>query len=289
MVKHMFPPKGYRAQEYPLPHAFDSIFQLSAEDASKDSTLLTLLRSSEVATGVEAIEVNPRNPNFAEDTGPLIHNGSLVPKMSFKLTAKMSKVAETTDGMRAVTFSWFPIYIAFLDSLTASDDKTGVEVEDILELQHETTNKDTYPLNTAGKLIGAEPVNLSNIVAAEAFGDYGLSASTQREAVAFDQNLFYQALSYYTNKGMLSKVIGKVTTFTLHRDNIYKYFSNNFTYPSVKRGNPYTFCGIMVYVHQVNKPELPIPAAEVTAISHVNFGFRVRFNEWNPLFDQGVV
>lgn len=287
-----FPPKGYFAEEYPLPHNFTVASGLFMENEAKNSTIIPILRASEACLTPESIVVNPRNSAFAEDTGATIHMGSIVPRISFKLMARMTKTAIETDGVRSMIFSWFPIYISFLDTLEAEDDKTAVQIEDILELQHDTGNKDTYPLysGTDVGLVG-HTVPMSTIADAdEAFGDWGLTTNTIIESVAFDESLMFDALQYYTNKGMLQTTIGKRTVVHLTRDRAYRYFSNNFTYPKVKRGNKYTFCGIMIHVPQADSVDQLPTAGELTGgAQHLDIRCRVRYDEWNPNFDQTAV
>ncbi len=285
-----FPPKGYSQLQYPLPHNFKFGFSLSAEGPTKDSTILPLLRATEQAVGVSAIEVNPRNANFAEDTGCIIHMGSIVPRINLSFSMAMTKEAIETDKCRQLKVNWMPIYIAFEDSLIAKDDKTGVEVEDILELQHDATNKDTYPLYSTVDLTGIVFSHaVSTVPFTEVFGDSGLGGNLIPESVAFDKELFYDALSYYTNSGMLSKVIGKMNTVILKRDKPFLYHSNNYTNPAVKRGNPYTFCGILFNCPQVLDGDQFFKAGDTTAVDHVHITGRVRFDEWNAEFDQSAI
>lgn len=255
------------------------------EDATKDATIFTLFRSSEVVTGVEAIEVNPTNGNFSEDSGPLVAMNSIIPKLTINMKVTMTKSATETDKLRAVKFKWMPIYSAFLDSLEAEDTKTAVQIEDILELQHDTTNKDTYPLFSTTKLsIGPQP--MSDINSTEVFGDYGLTTNSTLESVAFDEELLWDSLKYYTNAAKLRKQIGKVHAVTITRDRPYEYFSNNFTYPAVKRANPYTFCGILMWVPQVGSIGQFQTAGETSAVDHLYVNMSVRFSEWNADHDQ---
>ncbi len=288
MAKHQYPPRGYRQAEYPLPHNFGFNFALSAEAATKDSTIVTLFHTREDAASAESIEVNPRNANFAEDGGAVIHNGSIIPKLNLTFSMRLTKIAEATDGIRALKVNWMPIYISFLNSLEAEDAKTAVQVEDILELQHAVDNKDTYPLNSSTKLDETGSISASTIPLTEVFGDLGLTTNLIPESVAFDKSLFYNALEYYTNQGMLKKVIGKMNTVVVTRDRPFLYHSNNFTYPSVKRGNPYTFCGILFNLPQAADYDQIVQASEVTAISHVQIAGNVRFSEWNATFDQSM-
>ncbi len=284
------PPKGYSQMQHPLPHNFNYRFSLNAENVNVASTMVTLLRTSEVATGVSEIEVNPKNGAFAEDNGPLIHQDSIVPRMSISFTAALSKGAIETDAVRSLKLMWMPIYISFLNSLEAEDSKTAVQIEDILELTHNTDNKDVHPTFNGNNLIGfGGNQAVSTVAATEVFGDYGLSVNTVLEALTFDRELFFDALQYYTNSSMLKKVTGRMKTIILKRDYPYRYYSNRFTYPSVKRGNPYTFCGILFHLPQVGTADQIPLAGDTTDIPHVNVAMHVRYNEWNPEFDQSAL
>ncbi len=251
--------------------------------------MFPIIRCSEAAIDVENIEVNPRHANFAVDGGSIIHVGSIVPKINFTMRAAMSKGAIETDKLQSIIFQWFPIYISFLDTLEAADSKTGTDVEAILELQHDTTNKDTYPLYSGQKLTTADPLPLSSVPFAEGFADVGLTTNANLEAVAWDRDLFYDVFQYYTNAGMLQKTVGKMHSVILKRDKPYIYNSNNFTYPSVKRGNEYTACFIMVNVPQSPSDEQLFIGADTTAIPHVNFNVNIRYDEWNPQFEQAII
>lgn len=290
MSRHKYPPRGYRKLEYPLPHNFSTIFNLLAEDTSADSTIIPLIRATEAFTTPEAIEVNPRNANFAEETGASIHMGSIVPRLNVTFSLVLSKGAIETDKIRALKVNWMPIYISFLDSLEAMDDKTAVSVEDILELAHDTTNKDVWPLYNGTNLatgIGTCPMN--TVAATEVFGDWGLSVDTDIEATAFNKELFYDSLQYYTNAGMLKAVTGSMNTVIVKRDRPFLYHSNNFTNPRVKRGNPYTFCGILFHLPSGDQADQITRLADTTNIAHIQGQMSVRYDEWNPEFDQSAL
>ncbi len=280
-----FPPKGYRMSEHPLPHNFFYYFQLNASNATKNSTVCSLIRTSDVCVAADSIEVNPRHASFAEDKGPLIQRDSIIPRMTININAKLTKGAIETDALRTLKLNYMPYYCAFLDTLDAEDEKTGTQIEDILELQHDVTNQDTYPL-FGGVNLASGTQALSTVNAAEAFGDYGLSVDSSLESVAFSQEVFFDAMQYYTNQSMLKKVTGKWNTVVLTRDRMFNYFSNNFTYPTVKRGNPYTFCGILFEVQTVGNVRQIVQSGDVTDIPHIDVGMTVRYDEWNPLFDQ---
>lgn len=288
-MARLTPPRGYRQTEYPLPHSFGQKFVLEAEDETKNSTYVTIFRATESCVGAENVEVNPNNLSFAQDGGTAIHMGSIVPRVNFTMHASMSKLAIETDKMRAIRFTWMPIYTAFLDSLEAEDQKTAVQVEDVLELTHDTTNKDVTPTFSTVNLaaIGSQP--FTTVGYTEVFGDFNLSVDSLLESVAFDEELFFDALQFNTNKGMLAKVAGRRHSVTVTRDRPYTFHSNNFTNPTVKRGNPYTYCGVLIHLPQAGSANQFFEAADTTAIPHLNFGINVRFNEWNPHFEQAGI
>ncbi len=287
-MANKIPPRGYRQEEHPLPHNFNNTFQLHLEDETKNSAYIPIFRTSELAINPETIEVNPSNAAFGEDPGPTIHNGSIVPRVNFRMSATLTKAAIETDKVRALLFNWMPVYTAFLSSLEAEDPRTAVQVEDILELQHDVTNKDTYPLNSSVNLSAASDWPISTKPYTEVFGDWGLSVDLQYEGVAFDKELFFDAMQYYGNAGMLKKSVGPMKTIMVTRDRPYRYHSSNFTNPTVKRGNPYTFCGVLVHLPQANAADQLMLASDTTNITHLDISFHVRFDEWNPNFDQAA-
>ncbi len=284
-MAHKFPPKGYNALAHPLPHNFSYNFTLQAELTTKDATILTLFRASQAVNAAESIEVNPTNASFGEETGALCQMNSIVPKISFNMKFALTKGAIETDKMRTMQVKWMPIYTAFLDSLEAYDIKSNQQIEDIIEMQHDTTNQDAYPLFSGVDLaVGTQPMATKN--ATEVFGDIGLSVDTKLESVAFDEDDFWDTLSYKTNASKLRKHIGKIHNVTVSRDRPYSYYSNNVTEGTVKRGNMYTFCGILIWVPQAGSTGQTFQAADTTAIDHLYCTATVRYDEWNPDFDQ---
>ncbi len=293
-----FPPRGYFAQEFPMYHEFTYKFSLQLEDVNQDSTIATLIHASEAnAVTPESVNVNPSNGQFAENNGPLCHMGSIVPKMSMSINAFLSIASAADIGAdKPVIFNWMPLYTSFENSLTAVDDQTSLEVEDIIELQHDATNKDTTPLfstanldnvvgHATGQPLTTEPPNITD----ETFDDYDLSVDTVMESVAFNKGIYFDHMRHGTNKAMLRKVAPHMNTGMVSARRPFKYFSNNFTYPAVKRMNPFTFCGILFHVPEAGATEQPILASETTVIEHIFFTLRCRYPEWNPNFDQTFV
>ncbi len=281
-------PRGYKQQDYPLIHQFEYNFALDVEDETKNSTICTLFKCRE-ETGVEGDTVNPSNATFAEDAGTTVYVGSIVPRISLSFTAKMDQAAFDIDSIEHLMFKWMPIYTAFHNSLTAVN--TGTPASDImtiLELNDITGKKYVRPLFTGTDLMQVTGQPLSSVVHTEVFGDIGLTTDDKMESVAFDEQAFWDAKSYYSNKGMLNKVTGSMRSVYLdyHRKP-FTYHSNNFTSPIVKRGNSYTGCMILFHVPQADEVQQLCNDADVTtSVGHIDIAMRVRFEEWNVDFDQ---
>lgn len=276
-------------EQYPLIHNFSSQFALGATSATKGATIIPLIRFSENATGAEAIEVNPRNGAFAEETGMTTCAGSIIPRLNFSMTAFIPEAAIAT-GVRHINFKFMPIYTSFLSSLDAANDKDDVDVEAILELTHSSGSKYVTPIYAAKLFATLGSVPLATVTDAdEAITHWGLTTDATYEGVAFNEELLYDMLSYGTNKGMLSKSIGPIRTAQVRQDRPWHFSSKNFTYPAVKRQNPYTFCGVMVWVPQAGTSGQSLIDAEITDIAHLQFNYRCRYEEWNPNFDQVAI
>lgn len=274
--------------EYPLPHEFLYTGQFDLLDAAKNSTILTVLRSSESVTGIDLVEVNPRNNAFQEETGPTIANRSIVPRISFTLRASLSQAMLLDNEFAKVQFHMMPIYTAFLSSLDAEDDDSGLDIEEILELTHAVGAKRVEPLY-ATKLSSTGTQPLNTILEAEALEDYGLTTTAVMENVAWNLDDYFDCLSYYTNSGMMRKVTGPIKTWTLTRDRTATYHSNNFTNPIVKRGNAYTYCGVLIWVGLPGAHSFGV-ATDFDAADKdiIHWNSQIRFDEWNSSFDQTV-
>lgn len=278
-------PKGYLKAENPLPHNFKYFFNLQIDDATiKNATYVPLIMNDEGLVNADTVIANPRHGSFAESSNPYCYHDSIIPRMMVSINAQLTKGAIETDKIRSLKFTWMPVYTSFLNRLEAQDSKTAVQIEDVLELQHETVGKSVYPIWSGTDMTVASTLGI-HANATTAFG--GLTTNAVMENIVFDKDLFFDALQYYTNSPMLKKVIGRMHTVTLRRDEIYNFYSNNFTNPMVKRINDYTFCGILFHASKATSADQTINVAtDVTAIDHIGINIKVRYPEWNQEFDQ---
>ncbi len=276
------PPSGYYQDEYPLPHDIEVTFELNGEAESQNSTIVPIMIQDEALTTPETVMTNPRNSAFAESNDMNVYPGSIIPNIKISIDVYMTKHARETDLIQEMIFNWMPIYTSFKPTLEVEDDKTAVQVEDILEMTHEDTDKQAYPLWSGTDLDNATIVP-SHVP--------GLTASQTLESVAFDSDLFWDAMHYYTNKGMLKKVTGAWRRIKLNKDKYshYHYFSNNFTQPMVKRANKYMSCNILYHLPQGGDIGQTFFPTEVSATSHLRVIQHVRYDEWNPRFDSSAI
>ncbi len=282
-----FPPKGYRNDEYPLPHNGGFSFGLSSENVARDSTIIRFFGMNEQFINPEAVHVNPGNALFAEEGGSAICRGSIIPRLNLTFHINMTKGAIETDKMRAIKVQFMPIYTAFLDSLDAIDEKTGEDIESIIEMQHDVTDKCAFPLYSGTKLQNTAPIVMNSRAFTEVFGVVGLTTNNTPESVAFDSEKFYDALQYYSNAGKMKAHIGRMRTVVVTRDRPFQYHSNNFTFPTVKRGNPYMFCGMLYHVPA--GIDQFYTAGDTTDIDAVHIKGRYRYDEWNTAFEQATI
>ncbi len=283
MTSFKHPPKGYLQAEFPLPHNFQLMPTFSIDNAIvQNATYIPILMNDEGLVNPDTVNANPEHGSFAESDNVYCYKNSIVPKINFTMELSMMKGAIETDKIQFIKFYWMPVYVSFLNRLDASDSKTGTTVEAILELEHETVGKSAYPIwGTVD--IGELDVKIhANATTAL----MGMTTNDVQENIVFDRSLFFDALQYYTNAPMLKKVIGTMKQGFITRDRPFRYHSSNFTNPMVKRINPYTFCGVLIYFPKAGDPESHVATGDVTNISHVRGNIKVRYDEWNSQFDQ---
>ncbi len=271
------PPRGYMGQEFPLQHNSEFSFDLTAEGATQASTIVPILISDQAHTNADTTIVNPRHASYAVVDSATCYPESIIPRIQLSYRCSLTKGAIETDAIRSLSLNIMPIYTAFLNRLDATDTRTGQDTETILELTHETTDEQCYPLWGGTKLANGSTLP-SNIP--------GLTTNQIIENVVFDKEGFFDAMQYYTNKNMLKTMVGRMRTVLLKRDYPYSHSSNNFNYPITKFMNPYAFCGILFHLPQTGQIDQYGLAADTTAISHVHISGKIRFPEWNKSFNQ---
>ncbi len=267
---------------YPRIHNFNFGFGLSAEAATKAHTIVPYVMQDNALIDYETIKTNPENADFTTVAYPNCCAGSYVPK----ITVGWSMFIPTADTeIISIIVNTMKLGCSFLNRLDAFDKKTGDDIETILELQHETTDEQAYPLFNGTKLFeGAGTYDYDALVP-------GLTTDQQPEGIAFDKELFFDAMHYYTNKQMLRSVTSGMKTHLIsepivpHGRSIIRFARTYNLPPACKFMNPYTFHGELFSVPQVgDRTQLQL-AGETTAIEHITVKGFVRFFEFNPDFN----
>lgn len=263
---------------YPKPHDIHYNVHLSADDTdfNNQATFFPVLYNDD-GMAPSGYYANPQHASFAKDTQGGCYPESKVYSISAKINLQMTTGAWNTDKLRTLDVVIIPVHTAFLEDLTPKDDLTGETIESILELQHETTDRQTYPIYAGTKLSGS--------VLDYGSRQQGLTTNTNAENISFDLQKLYDALQFYTIKGKLRSCIGGI----MHRRLL--YFAKDGHYrmklrisPKTKAINPYTFLGFILYIPKLGLESANNQASDTSDIDHVIADVRIRFNEWNDSF-----
>ncbi len=269
---------------FPRLHRIYFGFGLDMDDvaATKNSTMVPYMFQDNALIDYETIKTNPENADFAIVGNQNTAQGSYVPKVMVSWKA-WSPSAEV-DVAHLETLR---IGTSMLNRLDAFDKKTGNDIETILELTHETTDEQCYPLwNTVKLYEGHHVSDYDGLVP-------GLTGTQQPEGIAFDPNMVFDANQYYTNKEMLRKVTEKMRHHYINGDlakdrrtfeKVVSSFSTRI--PSLcKYQHPYTFCGEIFHLPQAGAINQFAKTGDVTAVEHVTIQGVIRFAEYNPDFN----
>lgn len=263
---------------FPLPHDMKVGWTQSMEIASQYATIVPLVAHDE-ATAASTVKTNPENASFAETSSPLCFPESHIDSIQAQLTVSITKGAFETDKVHAIKFATMPIYTAFKEPLLAIDELSGLETQDILELQSEATDRQTYPLYN-GTDLGERNTGSSALHA----DVQGLTTDQKLEGVDFQSSVYYDALQYHTTGAKLRTMQGGLKWHMVNKTHPVKKLNIRLP-PNTKYINEYAFFGLLVYVPSSAGREQIHPAGDTTAIPHLSFSLINRFNEWNSNFD----
>ncbi len=160
-----FPPKGYLGKEFPLMHDLEFAFSLNAEDETKNSTIIPLVFQDKSACTPATTYVDPKHTSFETAAYSNVLSESIVPQLQMYVKCALSKGAIETDAVRSLSLNYMFINTAFLNRLEAEDTKSGDDIEAILNLTHETTDEQVYPVASTVDLVNGVQEYVSFTVA----------------------------------------------------------------------------------------------------------------------------
>ncbi len=266
---------------WPQPHYDYVAMSFELDDATIDSTIVPLLRYDEGLGSPSAQETHPENAAFATRNSDGCFVNSRVNRMFTELQLSLTSHFRD-DNLMGVKIAFSVIKLAFKEDYIAIDELTSVEVQDVLEMQTESTDRQGFPLWANADM--AEPSTNHGNLAADV---PGLTTDASIEGVAFDEALFYDAIHYYTISNKLKNAQRGLKWITLNDNRPYARIRINID-SKVKRMNEYTFFGLLLHcpiAGDGNGTQI-VFADEITAATkYVTATVRSRFNEWNEDFN----
>ncbi len=137
---------------YPRPHDFGVIFGLGLESAVvNNDTIIPLVIHDEAQGDPALYNAHPEHASFAEYLGPNCYPDSVINTVFVEVTYALTKAALETDKVPAVNLLYMPIFTTF-DDITVNDEVSGFDIGEILELQRETTDRQSFPLYNTVKM-----------------------------------------------------------------------------------------------------------------------------------------
>ncbi len=302
----MIPPKGYKAEEYPLRHRLLYGCGLGIKADDLNSVFMPIvMHSTDKTVANDLIVVNPHNTNYQRDEGPLCTDMSIIDRLTISLKFQMTEnclprrhtsgqsTAEvfTGDSINSFKFLWRPIFNVYSEKLDAADDDTGTTVAAILGLTKDSTNEDVVAVTT-NNLPEIGPSELNHPVSTahdiQVFGDFNMTTNLVMEDHVFDEDLLQDALKRYTNKGALRSCLGKTRHVTLSAQRPFSNFYIDKPVPrAIRRIQQYGFFGIQVHVPietHVTQHFLTLPATD--NVAHLGIKMIANYHEWHQDFRQ---
>ncbi len=116
-----------------------------------DNTIIPLIIHDEAQGDPALYNAHPEHASFAEYLGPNCYPDSVINTVFVELTYALTKAAIETDKVPAVKLVYMPIFTTF-DDITVNDEVSGLDIGEILELQREATDRQSYPLYNTVKM-----------------------------------------------------------------------------------------------------------------------------------------
>ncbi len=274
-----------KVEMYAQPHNIAKSFMFELDDETLNSTIVPFAFYDEGLGTPTALETHPENAAFAQvanQANCFINSriNIVVADLRFSLTSKA-----LDENLPSIRLAFMPIHMAFIDDYTAIDELSTLEVQDVLEMQTESTDNQGGPLYVAATDMPEGTVGSALYATTTPF----LDTDTGLEAVAFNPNVYYNMLHFMTNSGKLKATQGGMKWFTLSANNPTRSFNIHIR-PKVKRMNKFTYFGCLVHVPIHSDFDQNLDTGDITAATqYVKCSTRCRYSEWNQDFNSRKV
>ncbi len=274
-----------KVEMYAQPHEIGCQFSFELDDETLNSTIVPIAFYDEGLGTPTALETHPENAAFAviDNQANCFINSRVnlvLSELRFSLTSKA-----LDENLPSIRMAFMPIHMAFIDDYTAIDELSTLEVQDVLEMQTESTDNQGGPLYVAATDL-PEPTATSAVLATTT---PFLDTDTGLEAVAFLPSVYYSMMHFMTNSGKLKATQGGLKWFTLDANHPSRKF-NIFIRPKVKRMNKFTYFGVLIHVPIHSDRDQHVATGDITAATqYVTCTSRSRYSEWNQDFNSRKV
>ncbi len=278
--------KEFRKVEmYGQPHEIRKEVSFELDDATLDTTIMPIAFYDEGLGTPTAQETHPENAAFVVPAGRancFINSRINLVEVSIRFSMTSKAI---DDNLPAIRCAFMPIHMAFIDDYTAIDELSTLEIQDVLEMQTESTDNQGGPLYVAAKDL---PTGTAGISVYDTLTPF-LDTTTSLEAVAFDPLVYYNMLHFMTNSGKLKAVQSGLKWFYLTPQRPVRDFKIMIR-PKVKRMNKFTYFGVLIHVPSHLNLDQSLHTLDVTAATmYVNVNERTRYTEWNQDFNSRKV
>jgi hypothetical protein len=270
--------KKVKVDIFSRPHDFRLSYFHDVSTGNKDTTIVPVAHYDEGLGAPSTYNAHREHASFAEYDGSNCFPDSRLDPIIGKVTFTMGKHLLETDKIHAIKCGIGVIAGAFED-FNAEDEVSTLDIKEIMELQQDGTNRETYPLWAGNKL--TEKDSGKGTFNADMAG---LTTTQVIEDVDFAYGTYYDALHYYTNGEKLRKVVPMMKQFVLTRQRPTRTFKVRIS-SKTKYMNPYAFMGVLTHVHTETNAEQLFSSADATTGNSVLVNHRYRFDEHNPYFD----
>jgi len=266
------------------------LFYLRDSLATRKSILLPIIMNDDARGDPMDFKAHPEHSTWAEVAQPNCFPDSEIRNMRITVDFVIPKASAIITSILKVNYAL--ISCAFPEDLDALDEKSGLSLKEVLEIQKETTDRQTYPLwngvdSPSGSTLHADVP--------------GLTASQVVEHVAFDSEVLRDQKRYGRIKGLIKKCMPMGYRTLMIRSRTLAGFAKrltiNFTPSNAKFINPYTFLGLLLHVDNASAISTWDPTNSQSIkngdltndTEEVLFAVHVQYDERNPEFHMGKV
>ncbi len=137
---------------YPRPHDMTIIYGHGMESAVVNNTTIVPYNMYDEGLGTPInYNANPEHASFVEVNMPNSFPDSTINMVVGEISFSLTKGAIETDKVVAVRCGFMPIFTTF-DDIIAADEVSTLDISEVLELQREATDRQSYPLFNTVKM-----------------------------------------------------------------------------------------------------------------------------------------